>query len=265
MTPEQTTPRQLPTGFALAESSHQSPEEGMCLMEAVAYIAGEPHSDHPKCACQVLTGFGIRLNDRFTDEERQLLAPLIPKLVWTRSSRSVELRRSYSLIDSSVRAITPMAMDVVGWKDLGDRLRALSEITDEQSARAARSTAGEVRDEASKRRYSGHAYAGAATSAADAGAYAYAAAAAAYAEAEADAAYAAYAEADAADAAYAAAYAAADAAAGAAAATADADAGAYASAAAYTPSRARRLEARRPVILATIAAFEKAIAITEAV
>ncbi len=241
----ETTPtlRQLPTGFALSESSHQSFEEGACLMEAVAYIAGEPHSDHPKCACPVLTRNGIRLNDRFTDEERQLLAPLIPKLVGTRSTRAVELRRMYSLVDYSVRVIVPMAMDVVGWKDLGDRLRSISEITDEQSAGTARYTASQVRDEASKRRYSGPCAAAAAS------AYAAADAASAYAAADADAA-SADAASDAADAADAASDA--------------ADAADAASAARAPLSKAQRLAARRPIILATIAAFEKAIAITEA-
>src|SRR4051812_26804584 len=99
MTTTESTPtprRELPPGFALKHGSHRSPDDGMCLMEAVAYFAGELHSDSPQCACPVLTSHGIRLNDRFSDEERQLLAPLIPKLLNTRSTRDVEQRRAYS-------------------------------------------------------------------------------------------------------------------------------------------------------------------------
>ena len=35
-------------------------EARMCVMEAVAYVAGEPWSDHPKCACPVITAFMVR-------------------------------------------------------------------------------------------------------------------------------------------------------------------------------------------------------------
>ena len=34
----------------LASGSHHSWRQGACLMEAVAYVAGEEHSDHPQCA-----------------------------------------------------------------------------------------------------------------------------------------------------------------------------------------------------------------------
>lgn len=109
--------RELPPAFKLATGNHASFEDGACLMEAVAYIAGEPHSDHPKCTCPVLTRHGIRLNDRFNDEERQLLAPLIPRLVGTRADRATQLRRVNVLVDASIREITPMAYDAIGWGD----------------------------------------------------------------------------------------------------------------------------------------------------
>jgi len=40
--------RELPLDFKLAHGSHADWSRGACLMEAVAYVAGEPHSDHPE-------------------------------------------------------------------------------------------------------------------------------------------------------------------------------------------------------------------------
>jgi hypothetical protein len=82
-------------------------------MEAVAYVAGEPHSDHPACASRVLTSIAIRLNDRFSDEERQLLAPLIPRLVGTRSTLDVDRKRSFAMVDASIRELVPLGLDAV--------------------------------------------------------------------------------------------------------------------------------------------------------
>lgn len=33
----------------LTYGGHESRERGVCLMEAVAWMAGEPHSDRPSC------------------------------------------------------------------------------------------------------------------------------------------------------------------------------------------------------------------------
>src|SRR5438105_4365288 len=59
--------------FRLRHGSHKNPKQGLCVMEAVAFVAGERHGDHPECACPVLTGFAIRLNDRMKDGERDAL------------------------------------------------------------------------------------------------------------------------------------------------------------------------------------------------
>ena len=63
----------------LSEGSHKSASEGVCFMEAIAFFEGLPHSDHPECACPVLTEYGIRLNDGMPDDVRnKYLRPLIP-------------------------------------------------------------------------------------------------------------------------------------------------------------------------------------------
>ena len=44
----------------LDKGSHRSFEEGMCLLEAVAWVAGETHSDRPKCASPVIAAFRVK-------------------------------------------------------------------------------------------------------------------------------------------------------------------------------------------------------------
>ncbi len=49
-------------------------------MEAAAFIAGEPWSDHPACVCPVIAAFMRSWNDGLSDKDRnRLLLPLIPK------------------------------------------------------------------------------------------------------------------------------------------------------------------------------------------
>ena len=72
----------------LSKGAHTTAEEGMCIMEAVAFFAKEPHSDRPACACPVLTEYMINLNDGMEDEERKLLLPYIEKLINTRDGKS---------------------------------------------------------------------------------------------------------------------------------------------------------------------------------
>jgi hypothetical protein len=233
--------RELPINFTLAHGAHGRFDQGACLMEAVAYVAGEPHSDHPTCASPILSAIGRGLNDRFRDEERQLLAPLIPRLVGTLAPWEIERKRAYAMVDAAIREITPMGLDAT-WTDLAGRMRAIAPIVDRASAELALAACREIRAEARKRSVDA-AYAAAA--AAEASAYAASAASAASASAEA-------AEAST----YASAYAAS------AASAASASSSAEAAEAVSPEERARaRTAARRPIIEATIRAFERAIEI----
>ena len=115
----------------------------MCLLEAVAYIAGEPHSDTPECACGVLAAYGRAINDSMGEGPEgdalrdKHLAGIAPLLINTRSTRDVERRRAYLLTDRAVRVIAPMALDAVGLHDHAATLRALAPVTDAATARAA--------------------------------------------------------------------------------------------------------------------------------
>lgn len=41
--------------FKLTIGQHKNIAQGAYMMELVSYIADEPWSDHPKCACPILT------------------------------------------------------------------------------------------------------------------------------------------------------------------------------------------------------------------
>jgi hypothetical protein len=69
--------------IVLKKGAHTSPEEGMSLLEAVAFTAGEKFTIRPKCTSPVLATYGRELNDDLPDEQRQQLIPLIPKLIGT--------------------------------------------------------------------------------------------------------------------------------------------------------------------------------------
>jgi len=192
---------------ALAMGSHAD-HRAMCVMEAVAYVAGEPWSDRPRCACPVLTSFAIRLNDRITNdaERTRIMRPLIPLLVETRTdSRAIMVKRAYVAADFAARESMPRLLDALGKADVAAQCRTLAPVTDRDTARAAEGLLREVRA-AADAAAADAAYAAAYAADADAAAYADAAAAdAAYAAAYAAAAYAdaAAADAAAADAAYA--------------------------------------------------------------
>lgn len=68
--------------FELKRGNHKRSEDGLCVLEAVAWFAGELHSDHPRCVCPLIAHYCRSLNDRL-DDRRQDLVPYIPRLVNT--------------------------------------------------------------------------------------------------------------------------------------------------------------------------------------
>ena len=114
----------------------------MCATEAIAYIAGEPHSDHPACLSYILGAFMRSWNDGLpSDAERdQLLKPLLPLLVGTATTPADEARRGWMATDWLVREYTPTWLDLSGLNEDAASLRALPEITSAETARAAQPT-----------------------------------------------------------------------------------------------------------------------------
>ena len=109
----------------LKEGSHRSPSEGLCVMEAVAYIAREQHSDHPECVSPVIAAFMRSWNDALSTEDRQRLKALIPVVMDTASTAEDEDRRAWMCIDWLVRAYTPAWLRLANLDEQAARLEAL--------------------------------------------------------------------------------------------------------------------------------------------
>jgi hypothetical protein len=119
----------------LDNGSHDSRTAGVCVMEAVAWFAGEPHTDRPQCASPVLTGFAMNLNDRWDDVARQRLVSFVPRLAGTRDGR--DEARSYLALDWLIRTYTPAWLDLAGLSESAQELRGLRRIVDMSAAEAA--------------------------------------------------------------------------------------------------------------------------------
>ena len=65
----------------LSPGTHLSPEDGTCLMEAVALAADLPFSDSPACTPALLAHLARLVNDTSTEAGRQSLSPLVPALL----------------------------------------------------------------------------------------------------------------------------------------------------------------------------------------
>jgi hypothetical protein len=114
----------------LKSGGHNDFESGLCVMEAVSYVAGEPWSDTPQCACPVITTFLRGWNDALPDDLRtDLLRGLIPRLVGTKSTPEVELKRSLLAADWLVRIHTPAWLRLAGLNAQAESLSGLPEIT----------------------------------------------------------------------------------------------------------------------------------------
>ena len=112
------------------KSGKHNPDSTFCVMEAVAYVAGEEWSDHPACACPVITAFMVSWNDGLpTDADRdRLLKPLIPLLINTRDKK-LEAKRATMAADWYVRVQLPAWLRLAGLTRQADYLASFPEIT----------------------------------------------------------------------------------------------------------------------------------------
>jgi hypothetical protein len=98
-------------------------------MEAVAYIAREPHSDQPECTSQTVAAFIRTWSDGLPQAERDgLILPLIPRLVSTHGSRELERRRVVMVADWLVRAHLPAWFHLAKLNVEADELADLPEL-----------------------------------------------------------------------------------------------------------------------------------------
>src|SRR5215218_11449001 len=83
--------------FELVSGIGEPGEGTACVMSLVARLAGEGHTDRPRCASPLLREFAIPVNDHMPREARQRLKPFAPRLVGTNDgldrARAEVLRR----------------------------------------------------------------------------------------------------------------------------------------------------------------------------
>jgi len=127
--PKIESPLNLET-LCLAKGSHSSPDKGLCIMEAVAFLAKESHSDHPECACPVVSAMLRRLNDQMNDTERQQLKRFIVPLIGSKSTPKVERIRAYLALDWSIRVAVPIALRAAKLAAHATALSKIAPITD---------------------------------------------------------------------------------------------------------------------------------------
>jgi hypothetical protein len=107
-----------------------------CIMQMVSYVAGEKWTDHPECACPILTEYAIRLNDRFNDEHRQRLKDFIPLLVGTRAGDEIRIARKRLLYWRNVTATYPLILDLIKLPELAEKLRTFQNNVDDMKSAA---------------------------------------------------------------------------------------------------------------------------------
>lgn len=89
-----TTTSPLPIeSLRLEPGSHDSPEEGVCIVELASILARERFTDEPDCVCEVIGAFLRSWNDRASYVDRQRLRPYAGRIVGTRSGGSITRRR----------------------------------------------------------------------------------------------------------------------------------------------------------------------------
>lgn len=133
-------------GITIKNGVHDSREEGLCVMEAVAWVAGEPHSDHPECVCPIITSFLVSWNDDLpSDADRdRLLKPLVPDIIGTRSTSEVEAIRSKMTLDWLIGVYTPAWLDLAGLPKEANNLRDNPSMENCQLARDKAAANGEA-------------------------------------------------------------------------------------------------------------------------
>jgi hypothetical protein len=108
----------------LGKGRHKSAAGGMGTMEAVAWLAGEKHSDHPECTCPVIAAYVRPISDWASDEQRQQLRAFLPRLIGSRSADHV-VRRAEFLAHQAVTVFLPLMYDEFEQPKIAAALRAL--------------------------------------------------------------------------------------------------------------------------------------------
>lgn len=132
----------LTASLRLSTGAHDEPDlDGLgdlvdvhaCVMEAVAFVAGEPWSDHPQCASSTIGAYLRAWNDSLPDDDRQQLKQYIPRLVGSAGTPEQEDRRAWMAADWLIRVHTPAWLRLAGLTSEADALAGLPELVSADS------------------------------------------------------------------------------------------------------------------------------------
>jgi hypothetical protein len=123
--------------LTITYGAHHARTDGVCLLEAVAWFAGEKHSDTPRCVPTSLAEFGRAFNDGLgqgveADAARtRMLKRFIPDLVGAPNTPALEQERAFLAMDWLVRVHTPAWLELRdATKPIAAELKALPAIAD---------------------------------------------------------------------------------------------------------------------------------------
>ncbi|MBV9101549.1 MAG: hypothetical protein JOZ46_08455 [Candidatus Dormibacteraeota bacterium] len=131
-------PRELAEIVQLQPGRHRTPEDGVCAMELVAWMAGEKHSDHPVTASPVIASFIPQFNDALSAEHRHRLAAMTPRMIDSRGMREQEFERGRLLWNWMIESAVPTWLGAAQRQDLaalvcrhrGDALETVMGVID---------------------------------------------------------------------------------------------------------------------------------------
>ena len=117
-------------------SGKGDPQDGLCLMQMVDWFNGHDKklSDHPSCACPILTRFGMCLNDSAPSQAaRDTLWPLVFQLISSHDP-SMEKTRLEFLILEITKGPVAQAFEIIGEPDHATALRSVKTLGDVKKA-----------------------------------------------------------------------------------------------------------------------------------
>jgi hypothetical protein len=144
MTATASIPDNLPR---LIHGASETPEDGACAMQAVAWLwsAGQEWTDAPACTHPVFRRLAIRINDNADDTTRQQLWPLLPRLIGTRDPDPAARNRiSVTLAAWSAEQALPLITNPEQHKTAASRIARARAWLSNDAAAAAAAAAGDA-------------------------------------------------------------------------------------------------------------------------
>jgi hypothetical protein len=100
-------------GARLTRGRHERREDGTNLMELIAYLTGEPHTDMPECVPSEISTLGVWINDHgaweTTQQRTEALIPLIPKILGARRDEEATQKRLLLSAHHAAKKVLPEA------------------------------------------------------------------------------------------------------------------------------------------------------------